>query len=147
MIALIYYGSIAFIIGMGCLGVAIGQERATNGVLQAMTIQPAAHATLSRILMIGLGLIESAGILALLTASRLVLGSSGAQLTDPVILGTIGIAGAMGISCAVVSIASSLPIQAAAFAIARQPFFAQKIQLYMLLAVSLMQTSVIRSEE
>lgn len=138
----LHYFSAALALSLGALGGGIGQGIAGLGVIQSMGRQPAGEASNFRAMVIGLALIETGIILALVIA-LLLLFSSYNEMTWAIALSELGIALALGTAAASVSIASSFVVKASSKSIARQPFFAQKIITVMLLIQSIIEAPVI----
>lgn len=138
----VHYGAAALALGLGAFGGGIGQGIAGLGVIHSMGRQPASEASSFRAMVIGLALIET-GIILALVVSLLLLFSAHGQITWAIALSELGIACALGTAAASVSIASSFVVKASAKSIARQPFFAQKIITMMLLIQSIIEAPVI----
>lgn len=136
----IHYITIAFIAILSVLGGGIGGGMASQTTIQAINIQPKAKNEIIRITLLGLALIETAAILALIiilflfSQHAISLASASAQL---------GIACSIGIASFVIGIVSAFPVQEACKSVARQPFFSQKIFNLMLITQSIIQTGVI----
>lgn len=136
-------GTIAFSVGLSSLGVGIGEGLTSLSALEALSIQPSAHNDIARTSMLGMALIETSAVIGLTIAFILLFPFGNVPHLEYTHYAELGIAFAIAISGTVVGVASSFPSREACFAIARQPFFAQKIQSIMLLTQSLMQTPVI----
>ncbi|MEX0939803.1 MAG: ATP synthase F0 subunit C [Candidatus Babeliales bacterium] len=140
LISILHYGSITFIITLSSLASGIGGGLASIAALQAINIQPRAKGEIVRASIIGLALIETAAILALII-TFLVFTTK--NITLPIVIGQVGIAFAVGIPALIVGIASSFPVKEACLSIARQPFFSQRILNLMLITQSIIQTAII----
>ena len=138
---LVHYAAAIFTLAIAVLGGGIGQGLASLAAINAIQRQPCSYTANFRALMIGLALIESGIVIALVTSLLIIFGTQTITLGSA--LGEFGIAFAIGISGGTVSIASSRVVQAATESIGRQPFFAQKITSVMLLAQSIMEAPVI----
>ncbi len=141
--AILHYTSITFIISSCSLGVGLGSGFSSLAALEAINIQPRARSEIIRASLIGLALIETAAILALIITFLLFLTPQIVVYTLPSAFASIGIACAMGITSFFVGYASSFPVKKACFSIARQPFFSQNILNIMLITQSIIQTAVI----
>lgn len=139
---LLHYLAAILPILLGALGAGIGLGIASLGVEEAMTRQPTGHAQSFRALIIGLALIESGAIVALVT-SLLTLFSRNAHTTFPYAFAELGMSLAVGCSAAAICIASSFVVKAAAQAISRQPLFAPKTITFMLISQSIIEAPVI----
>lgn len=140
---LFHYVTIALAVGSNSIAVGIGEGLASLAAMKAFTIQPSARSEITQTLMLSMALIETSAIIGLTIAFMLlkpVLSSPHAPLMH---YGVIGIGLAICLTGAVLGVAASLPAQAACRAVARQPFFTQKIQMIMLLTQSLMQTPLL----
>lgn len=139
----LHFGTIALAIGINSIGVGIGEGMASSGALDAINMQPEAQSHITRAALIGMALIETAAIMGISISIILLLGTKNATQTIYVGIAEIGIALAICISGFVIGIVSSLPTQAACYAIARQPFFAQKIIRLMLITQAIIQTPIV----
>lgn len=141
---ILHYFSAALTIAFGAIGGGIGQGIAGSNVMGAMDRQPTGSDNNFKALILGLALIES-GIIIALVITLLLLFTSTETITWGIAYAEVGIAIAVGVSAAAISIASAFPVKAASEAISRQPFFAQKILTTMLLAQSIIEAAVIFS--
>jgi len=142
--SLIHYGSLALTIVLSGLGVAIGQGYIAIASLEAANIQPRAQQQISKVTLLAMALTETAGILGLVMVILLFFNT---KLGDPTSLyKSIAQAGtpfAIGLTGLAVSLISALPASQALLAIARQPFFTDKISNIMLITMSIIQTPLI----
>lgn len=136
---LLHYGSIMFIVALTSLGVGLSSGQAGLAAIEAINIQPSAKKDIMRATIIGLALIETSAILALIVA-LLLMGSLPNLIVS---IAEVGIAAAIGITGLVIGYVSSFPVQATCYALARQPFFAQRIINIMLITQSIIQTPLI----
>lgn len=141
---LLHYISAGLAIMLGAVGAGIGLGIAASGVEDAMIRQPTGNAQAFRAMIIGLALIESGAIVSLVI-SFLLLFASYPDLTWTIARVEFIIGCAVGIAAASISIASSFVVRSASQSIARQPFFAQKIIIFMLIAQSIIEAPVIFS--
>lgn len=136
----IHYGTIALTVGISSFGVGIGSGIVASAALEATDRQPAAANDIAKTAMLGLALIETAVVFGTATALILLYG-------QPV--STYGYIAELGITFAVclgnftIGIVSARPIREACYAVARQPFFSQKIMNFMFITQSMLQTPVI----
>ena len=140
MIELLYTLSIAFPIALASLGAGIGQGLIGVKSLQAANIQPYAAPEIGRVSMIGMALTETSAIFGLVISIILLLDTSVPASYEYAVFGKLGISLAIGITSLVAGIASSLPVQSACLATARQPFFSNKILQLMLVTQSIIMT-------
>lgn len=124
------------------LGISLGQSNATRAALDAMDEQPAARDEIMRALVLGLALMETAGVMSVALAFLL--------LFDPALINSSGFvpSALVGIPLAlssglVLGYVSSWATAQACSSIARQPFLSQKIINLLLLTQSFMQTPFI----
>jgi len=139
---LAYYATVALTVAINAIGVGLGQGLTTAGAIESMNRQPAARDGITKTAVLAMALIETSAVMGTFVSLMLLFGpqvSNGAYVW----LGQLGIAFAMCLSGACIGLASSLPTRAACNAIARQPFFAQRILRFMLISLSLIQTPVI----
>jgi F0F1-type ATP synthase membrane subunit c/vacuolar-type H+-ATPase subunit K len=138
---IIHYLAAFITLSLAVLGGGVGQGIASLATIDAVQRQPCSYHQNFRALIIGLALIESGIIIALVTTIIMLFGSQ--ELTLGIAIGELGIAAAIGLAGGAVSVASSFVVKAAAESIGRQPFFAQKITTVMLLAQSIMEAPAI----
>ncbi len=136
----LHYVIIAVIGTLSSFAGGVGGGISSLAALDAINIQPRAQREITRACLVGLALIETAAILALIMAFLLFLQPT---ITLESVVAEIGIALSIGITSFITGIVSSFPVKKAVFSTARQPFFAQKILNLMLITQSLIQTSVI----
>lgn len=141
----IHYGTIAFAVGVTSVSVGIGESLASLSALNAINIQPHARGEIARTAIIGMALVETAAILGVIIAVLLLFSARPAEPNFYSNLAEMGIAFALCITGFVSGLVSALPTRAACLAIARQPFFAQKITRLMLITQSLLQGPIIFS--
>jgi len=133
---LLHVAAIGIAIIFGGIGSGLGQGIAGLGAIHAMSRQDIGSDHIIRTMVLGLALIESGGILALVISLMMLFGPI-QQFTIGIGLAEIGMGCAIGLAAAAISIASSYAVKAACQSIARQPFFYQKIVTLMLLAQSI----------
>jgi F-type H+-transporting ATPase subunit c len=139
---LLHYGAAAISILLGAMGAGIGLGIAGLGIEEVLIRQPAGHAPSFRAMYIGLALIESGAIIALV-ATLLTLFSKQNDLTYAYVLAELGASLAVGVAAFMVCIASSFVVKGAVQSIAREPMFASKIIGFMLVAQSIVEAPVI----
>lgn len=139
----LHYGVIASSIAFSSISVGIGEGLITWSALSAINRQPAARDDIMRVAIIGMTLVETVAILGLLISILLLLYSNMGATSCFSNYAELGIAFAMGITGLVIGLASAVPAQAACHAVARQPFFAQRISGFMLMTQVLIQTPMI----
>lgn len=138
-----HFLTIASIIASTSIAVGIGQGLGGKEMLKALILQPAARSEISRTFILGMALVETSAIFALTMGFIMLSPHFNHPHIDLLCYAEVGIALALCIAGSVVGIGASYPAQAACFATARQPFFAQKIQILMLLTQSIMQTPML----
>jgi len=138
-----YYGTIASVVAINSLGVGIGEGLTSSAAVDAINLQPEAKYDISRTAIIGMALIETAAIMGVTIAFILLIG--GGETAYPLYSGIadLGIALAISLPGFAIGIASALPAREACLAIARQPFFSQRILRFMLLTQSINQTALV----
>jgi F-type H+-transporting ATPase subunit c len=139
---IMHYLAASIAIMLGAVGAGIGLGIATSGTEGSMTRQTAGNLPMFRAMFIGLMLIESGAIVALVI-SLFTLFTGYKDITWEVARVELSIGLAVGIAAASISIASSFVVRAATQAIARQPFFANKIMTFMLIAQSIIEAPAI----
>ena len=137
----LHYGIIGSLVIANSFGVGIGQGITSYSAINAINRQPASRSDVTRIALIGMTLIETVAILALLVAVLLIINVQ--DITPYTTYAELGIAAAICITGFVVGLASAKPAQAACNAAAKQPLFTQKIFNFMLMTQVLIQTPVI----
>ena len=143
---ILHWGPVVTVISMASLGAGFGGGIATISALDAITRSPRAHNSIARALVLGLALIETGAIIAMVTAVLLMRSSNTYdQQFQFDTIGRWGIALSLGICALSVGIASASAVSEAFKSIARQPFFAHKLFNLMLITQSIIQTPVIFS--
>ena len=140
---IIHFCTAALTVVLSSLGTALGQGIAGIGTIKALNRQEMGRPQTMRALLIGLALIESGGILALVIALMLLFTGHGEEMTWGIAWAEMGIGVSLGLAAAVVGIASGFAVRAACASTMRQPFFAQKIITLMLLSQSMIEAPVI----
>ncbi|MCB9493070.1 MAG: hypothetical protein H6679_02230 [Epsilonproteobacteria bacterium] len=140
----LHYGSIALLILLGQIGGGFGLGFASTGMHDAFTRQPIATASCFRAMIIGLALIESGAIIALVVALISLFGTP-ENITLAWAMTECAANIAVGSAAFCVCIASSFVAHAVSRAIARQPFTDQKIITFMLIAQSIIEAPAIFS--
>lgn len=142
--SLIHYGALALTIALTSVGVAIAQGRMSLTALDALYTQPASESHISRHLLLCLVLIETSALLGLIIAILLFFNT---DITAPnalfVACAQSSVVVAIGMVGCAVSNAAAMPAKASLYAIARQPFFADKIANLMLITVAIIETPII----
>lgn len=138
-----HYCAIASAVSVNALTVGIGQGLTSIAALRAMNIQPESHSEINKTALFGMALIETSAVLGLfislilLSEPPIAIAHSFKGVTELAIIFAICLPGLA------LSITSSFPAQAACLAVARQPFYAQKIMRFMMISISLIQTPII----
>lgn len=131
--------SIGTIVSLISLSVGLSSGNASIAALRAIDIQPGAKNAISKATIIGLALIDTAAILALIITVLLFVKNPG-QYNG---IAHAGIVFAIGLPGFFVGLTSSYPLIETCYSIARQPFFSQKIINLMLITQSIIQTPLI----
>jgi F0F1-type ATP synthase, subunit c/Archaeal/vacuolar-type H+-ATPase, subunit K len=138
----IHFGTIALTTAINAIGVGIGQGISSSAALEAINRQPTARNDITKTVILGMALIETAAVMGMFI-SVLLWSNSNHTANVYASLSELGIAFAICISGFTLGIVSSLPVKAACFAVARQPFFSSEITRFMMISLSLLQTPVI----
>ena len=127
---LLHYVACSLSMALPALAVSISQGLTSLAAIMALNTQPRAQGEISRTFILSMALIETSGILSFLLGFKLAL--MGAHINHPsaafIHYAELGIVGAIGITGCFSGIASCLPARQACLAVARQPFFTNKIQ-------------------
>lgn len=137
------YSAISFTLASAAIGVSIGQAIAGRGAQQAMNRQPAAHTEIMRVALIGMVMLETIALLATAMAVWLFFETDPTTISFEGSLAHLGIAGAIGLPALFLGISSGFPARQACLAVARQPFFSQRIQQMLLITLSMAQTPML----
>ena len=140
----LHYFSAILALGLATIGGGLGQGLAGMNALQAMERQQLGRDNTFKAMLIGLALIESGIVIALVMSLLMLLGAP-KEITLEISLSELGIGLAIGLAALSTSIASSFVVSAATQGIGRQPFFAQKIITLMLLCQSIIEAPVLFS--
>lgn len=136
---LLHYISQALAIGLSSIGGSIGQGIAASASLQAMDRQFLGTEQIFKSMIIGLALIETGTILALVL-TLLLLFSNSTHLTMNISIAELGITLSIGIAASAVGFASSFAVCGAVESVARQPFFSQKILIIQVIIQSIIES-------
>lgn len=139
----IHYLTIGCIISLTAIGVGIGQGITSVAALRAINLQPAAKNDIMKTVILGIALIETAAVMGLFIAFLLVLEKTKAADIGCHYLSHLGIAFSICFPGFILGLVSALPASSACLAVARQPFYSQKIIRFMLITLSLIQTPII----
>lgn len=139
----IHYGTIALTVGINSIGSGIGEGLTSIAALDAINRQPSAKGDIVRLAILGMALIETAAIMGAVISSILLFGDKTAIYNMYAGIAELGIALAICISGFVLGITSSYPAIGGCYAVARQPFFAEKILRFVLITQSLIQSPII----
>lgn len=123
------------------LGVAFGLEIAASGMLEATLRQPSAVKQISKIFVLGAAMIEGTFIAAFIVTLAMVFPSY-SHLTLEISIAELGMALAIGLCACFVALASGFTIRGTCKAVARQPFFVNKIQMLAMIILTLTETPV-----
>ncbi len=135
--------TIIAVIALPAMGIAIGQSRSAMRAIMAIDTQPAARGSIMKMVILGMALMETAGVLGVAFAVMLILDLFSATGSTASGLAWLGIACSLGIPGFVSGITSAWPTHEACDAVARQPFFSAKILNVLLLSLTLLQTPVV----
>ncbi len=138
----LHYLSAVITIVLGALGGGMAQGLAGSASIGSLLRQPLGGEESSRAMIVGLALIESGVIIALVTTLTTLVNI---EILPTVAIGfsELGIALAVGFAALSISIASSMVVRACTNSISRQPLFAPKIFAFMLLTQSIIEAPVI----
>ena len=138
-----HYATIALAIGTTAIGVGLGEGIASYAALDAMDIQPSARSDIAHASIVGMALIETSAIIGITVAIILLLDTQSAAKTIYTGIAELGIAFSICFSGFALGLVSAMPARQAVYAIARQPFFNQKIFTFMILTQSIIQTPIV----
>ena len=141
---ILHFVAQALAVGLSSIGGSIGQGFAASSSLAAMDRQSLGSEQIFKSMIIGLALIETGTILALVL-TLLLLFSNSSDLTMNMAIAELGIALSIGISASAVGLASCYAVQGASTSIARQPFFAQKILIIQVIIQSIIESPALFS--
>jgi F-type H+-transporting ATPase subunit c len=139
---LLHYFSAGLTVILGGLGGGLGQGVAVMKTLDSMLRQPTGNDHEFRAMIIGLALIESGCIVALVVTLLMLIGAP-QTISMAMAVAELGAALAVGCAAVAVGLASGFVVRAATKSIARQPTFAPKIFTVMLLTQSIIEAPVI----
>ncbi len=139
----LHFGTIALTVGINSIGVGLGEGLTSRAALKAIDQQPSAQNDIARVAILGTALIETSAIMGVTIAFFLLLSDPCKPHSCAANIAEVGIALSICLSGFVIGIASSFPSREACLAIARQPFFADKILRFMLITQSIIQTPII----
>lgn len=139
----LHYLTVALVVAINSLGVGIGEGITSSAALDAINTQPTARNDITRIAILGMALIETAAIMGITIAIMLILSTSDITQSVYASIASLGVAAAICLPGFAIGLVSAFPAKEACFAVARQPFFAQRILRFMLITQSIIQTPII----
>ena len=139
----LHFGAIATSIALSSISVGVGEGLISWSALKNIDRQPTAQEDILRVAIIGMALVETVAVLGLLISILLLFYTSQNSGDIFANYAEIGIIASMGITGLTIGLASAVPAQAACDAVARQPFFAQRISGFMLMTQVITQTPII----
>jgi F0F1-type ATP synthase membrane subunit c/vacuolar-type H+-ATPase subunit K len=139
----LHYFSAVFTVVLGSIGGGIAQGIAGLASINSLMRQQLGGEAAWKAMIVGLALIESGVIIALVTTLSTLLIRNGSSFTLEKGFVEVGISLAVGVAALMICLASSLVVKACTNSIARQPFFASKIFAFMLLTQSIIEAPVI----
>jgi F0F1-type ATP synthase membrane subunit c/vacuolar-type H+-ATPase subunit K len=137
---LLHFLSIAVLIALTILGVALGQSFISQAATEALNQQPKAALHLQRTLFIALTINEMAALLSVIMIILLITTFPSSVFHA---LAQWAIVSAVGIPSCLIGLMSVHPIKQALFSVSRQPFFSQKIINIMMFSQTIMQTPLL----
>jgi F-type H+-transporting ATPase subunit c len=129
-------------VGIGAIGIGIGQGIAIGGMLEAYDRQSKAASEISKALFVGIFLMEGCFILAFIVSITILL-TPFHQVTEMSGLVEFFVGLASGVATSLVGVACGYAIKGACLAIARQPFYAQRVQMFLLIILAFIETPAI----
>ncbi|MFA6991543.1 MAG: ATP synthase F0 subunit C [Candidatus Babeliales bacterium] len=138
----LHYFSAVITIVLGAMGGGIAQGLAGSASIESLLRQSLGSDESSRAMIVGLALIESGVIIALVTTLTTLISIENLS-TQAMGFAELGVALAVGFAALSISIASSMVVRACTNSISRQPLFAPKIFAFMLLTQSIIEAPVI----
>ena len=145
VVEFLHYFTIAMVAGASSIAVGIGEGLVGLSAIEAINIQPKARDDIQKTAVLGMALVETAAIIGVSIGFILLIGVQQADKNLYFALSELGIALGISISGFAIGLVSAMPARSACLAIARQPFFGNKIMRFMLITQSMIQTPVIFS--
>ncbi len=139
----LHYFAVVFAIVLGSIGGGIAQGIAGFASINSLMRQQLGGEEAWKAMIVGLALIESGVIIALVTTLSTLFVRNREALTLEMGFVEVGISLAVGVAALMVCSASSVVVKACTNSISRQPFFASKIFAFMLLTQSIIEAPVI----
>ncbi|BDC34889.1 hypothetical protein Noda2021_08470 [Candidatus Dependentiae bacterium Noda2021] len=140
---IVHYLAIALTVSLNSAGTGIAQGIASGAAIKAMDIQPSAKENITKTAVLSAAFMEGASIVGVVIAIMLFMDTNVTQNPIFTDLAKIGIIAAICLPGLAVSLSSAIPVKQTVFALARQPFFSQKITQLMILTLSIIQTPLI----
>ncbi|MBT4594869.1 ATP synthase F0 subunit C [bacterium] len=132
------YVGVGIATALSSIGSGIGMGIAISGTIDATIRQALSQDHITRIQIVGLIFIETTAVLSLVFAFMMLFGKPFVGEWGPG-LAELGLGLSIGLAAFSVGIASSWVVRASGNAVARQPFFAQKITTFMVVLQSLIE--------
>ncbi|MFH1644618.1 MAG: ATP synthase F0 subunit C [bacterium] len=141
---LLHYFAVGIPVVCAGLGTGVGQGIAALGAIESLVRQQLGREQSFRAMIIGLALVESALVIALVVSILTLFGPQ-AVITWPIAFAELGMSIAIGFSSLFVGLSSSYAVRSACISITRQPFASQKVLTLMLLIQSLIEAALVFS--
>jgi len=145
IVELLHFVTIAMVTAASSVAVGIGEGFVGLSAIQAINIQPEAKDDIQKTAILGMALVETAAILCVTISFIILFGTAQESMNIYFSLSELGIALGLSLSGFAIGLVSAMPARAACLAMARQPFFSNKIVRFMLIAQAMIQTPVIFS--
>lgn len=137
-------GTVSMCVALSAFGSALGGSRASATALEVLQRAPGSRESIIRATILGMALIETAGILTVLIALILLFSATPPAATAYLhYTAHLGIAAALALNGCLIGILTAVPAQQTFLALARQPFMSTQLINMMLLSQSILQTPVI----
>jgi len=145
IVEILHFITISMVTAASSVAVGIGEGFVGLSAIRAINIQPEAKDEIQKTAVLGMALVETAAILCVTISFIILFGTQDADKNLYFALSELGIAIGLSLSGFAIGLVSAMPARSACLAIARQPFFGNKIIRFMLIAQAMIQTPVIFS--
>lgn len=143
LLPIFHFSTITIAIVLPAIGVSLGQALVGLSGIKALNRQPSIRPDITKTLLVGMALTETAAVIGLALAIMLLFGESPYEDSLYVRIAELGIACAIGLPGFIIGLTTARPAIETLQAMSRQPFMARKITNIMLLTQSIGQTGII----
>ncbi len=131
-------------VGLSAVGIGIGQSIATNGFFEGISKQPSTFNKVSKTFLLGLFVIEGSFVLAFIIGFLILFNNNVvSEMNLAMAISELGIGLGLGITTTCIGIAAGNFVATCCKAVSRQPFYYSKMNIFMILILTLIETPLL----